>query len=741
MSTATPPSPAAPVRPASSSARPAPGAPAAAPTGFANIDPIRLLRRYWPLLTAAAIVGGVLGAAGHFILLKLSPTYTASVTFQCSPPTDNILQPRSGAGIQQQDFDRYMGTQMALMTSYEILTNALRNPDLVQTRWAKRFTRNGSFQPLDALPALQDSLSPRLIPQTSLIRLSMNWRDPNDVRTIVDAVSKAYMDDVRNTTNRTTVERRGVLEQRRRDIEAEVKTLSRNRETILTNNRITNLREGANAEEQKQLEIIKSLAEVNQSLVSVVSRLDRMRNAGLENGRPVFAQDMVEESENHPILRGLTADMSELKVQEQSLRQQGYGDEHPAIVSIRNRHRAAQARYDDEKQTILQQLHDAQAETLTKTITSLEAQKAKLDKDLEETSNRKQDLLKALLQVEEIDNRIASLNDELQVTLAAKQNLELLTNQVFDQVRIIIPAQTPNRVTFPKLAIMVPLGVLLIAGLTASIVLVREIMDQRVKGPADVAMIPRLRVLGMVPDAAEDPARPAAVETAFRDTPGGVVTESFRQLRSPIVKKMDTDGLRTCLVIAGMPGSGATTVAANLAISCASADENVLIIDANVRRPAMHRVFGITEPLGLADCLAGQTSLDEAVRTSSVANLSVLTAGSPGNRMVPERLSSEAMSRLLAEAAAKYDRVFIDCPPAIVSGDGVALANRCDAVIMVVRALAEKRGLVNRIRTQLAEAHAELVGVVVNAVKSSAGGYFKRNIQATHEYHNPSASA
>jgi len=189
-------------------------------------------------------------------------------------------------------------------------------------------------------------------------------------------------------------------------------------------------------------------------------------------------------------------------------------------------------------------------------------------------------------------------------------------------------------------------------------------------------------------------------------------------------------------VLGGMPGSGATTVASNLALACAGADENVLIIDANLRRPSMHRVFGIAEPLGLADCLAGQVSLTDAVRPTSMPNLTVLTAGSAGNRMVPERLSSESMSRLIAEASARYDRVFIDCPPGIVSGDGLALANKCDGVVLVVRALNEKRGLVNRLRTQLAEAHGDLIGVVVNAVKSSAGGYFKRNIEATHAYHN-----
>jgi capsular exopolysaccharide synthesis family protein len=390
----------------------------------------------------------------------------------------------------------------------------------------------------------------------------------------------------------------------------------------------------------------------------------------------------------------------------------------------------------------LQRMYDARVEDLGKSLQSTLARRDQLNDDLQKTSKRKQDLLLAIRDIDQIDDEVKQLNMDLTQVNEARQNIETINqHDVYDQVKLVIPAQTPNDVSFPKLIVMLPLGILLMTGLTALVVLLREIMDQRVKGPADVAMIPRLRVLGMIPDAAEDPARPASVETAFRDTPGGVVTESFRQVKAPMVKRMDTEGLRTLLVLAGMPGSGATTVACNLAIACAASDDRVLVIDANVRRPGLQRVFGISESVGLADCLAGQASLGDVVRPTNVPNLSVLTAGTPGNRMMPERLSSETMTRLLAEAASKFDRVFIDCPPAIVSGDGLALANRCDAVVMVVRALNEKRGLVNRIRAQLSESRAELIGVVVNGVKSSAGGYFKRNIQATHEYHNNGSAA
>jgi capsular exopolysaccharide synthesis family protein len=177
-------------------------------------------------------------------------------------------------------------------------------------------------------------------------------------------------------------------------------------------------------------------------------------------------------------------------------------------------------------------------------------------------------------------------------------------------------------------------------------------------------------------------------------------------------------------------------VASNLALACAAASERVLLIDANFRRPAVHKVFKLTEGPGLGDVLSGQATFEQVVRPGVCSNLDVIAAGTPAGRTLPERLSSDAMARVLRDASTKYDRIFLDSAPAIVAGDGLMLANRCDAVVVVVRAYAEKRGLLARIRGQLADTRADFVGVVVNAVRSSAGGYFKRNIKATHQYQN-----
>ena len=117
----------------------------------------------------------------------------------------------------------------------------------------------------------------------------------------------------------------------------------------------------------------------------------------------------------------------------------------------------------------------------------------------------------------------------------------------------------------------------------------------------------------------------------------------------------------------------------------------------------------------------------------------MLTAGSARLRRF-EQLSSEAMSTVLADAVDRYDLVLVDTAPMVVSGDAQALANRCDAAMLVVRAFGDKRGMVARLHNGLSDHRAELIGGLVNAVKSTAGGYMRANIRTSHDYHNGGAA-
>ena len=329
------------------------------------------------------------------------------------------------------------------------------------------------------------------------------------------------------------------------------------------------------------------------------------------------------------------------------------------------------------------------------------------------------DLTARHIDLQRIEDDVKTMTEDRAALDRQRKDLDVLfTNPVFDRIALFAQAQKPESMSFPQLKIMIPLGVVLIAGLTGGLVVLREILDQRVRGPADLSTMARIRILGLVSDVQEDPTRPANIFTAFRDAPTGVTAESFRLLRAPVVKAMDQQGHKSLLVLAGMPGSGGTTVATNLGLACAGADERVLIIDANLRRPGIQKAFGLPDGAGLGDVLAGAVKLDDAVRPTSASGLFVLTSGSAANRTMPERARLRVqMARVLTEAKGKFDRIIIDSMPAIVSGDGFALANRVDAVALG-RAGPQRwklRPWVARLRNQLGECRgaSSFFGVII----------------------------
>lgn len=705
------------------------------------IDPIRLLKKYYLLLIAAAFAGAIIGAAGHLILARVWPQFTSAATFACYPQTTNTgtLTPQD---MNQDALNRFMGTQMVTMTSPPVLNQVLDENDVQNTRWARQYYYKGVLQKQNAEPDLEKVISARVVPQTNLLRLSMTWRDADDVRIIVEAATRIYLAKLRSNSSAESVGRREVLGKQIMALDSQIKDLNSRRDRLLQDNEITDINAGVAQEDIKTKELSERFVQTISALASVGSQYDHYRTLKDQNNIVQYPDNISEAANKDPVIIDLDRSISGYRTDYGTLKRQGYGEEHPTVIAVKQRIDAANQERQEKFETTMRKLFDAEVDQLLSQKNALQATQDQVQAELRKVSARKQDLTRLRIMLKDIDEEVKVKTEDRAAQEQSRKQLEtLLTENVFDRVQLVIPAQRPDVMAFPQWKIMIPLGIVLITGLTAGLVVLRELLDQRVRGPADLATMARIRVLGLVSDAQEDPARPSNLPTAFRDAPTGVTAESFRLLRAPIIKAMDQSGHKTLLVLAGMPGSGATTVATNLGLACAGADERVLIIDANLRRPGVQKAFGLPDGPGLGDVLSGASTLDNAVRPTSAENLYVLTVGSSAHRPLPERLASESLGRMLNEARGKFDRIILDSAPAIVSGDGLSLANRVDAVALVVRAMSEKRGLVARLRAQLGECRGEFLGVIVNAVRASAGGYLRGNIKATHEYQHGSQAA
>ena len=416
-----------------------------------------------------------------------------------------------------------------------------------------------------------------------------------------------------------------------------------------------------------------------------------------------------------------------------SLQADGIKPDHRQYRQIVNQISAHNRKIEDTREELLRDAFEARVQNTATTLQQFRAQEAEL-------SSQKDDLVEKLTELTRLSEEIADIDRQIEANIklmgdqqtALSELMAASTLSSAQRVTVVESATVPDLPTFPVIYIMIPAGVFLVVSLTAGVIVLNEILDQRIKSASDIRMIPRTPSLGIIMDSSEDPSNPTNVATAFADDPGSVFAEHFRHLRTAVSSALNKNGHQTLVVVGAMPKSGATTVITNLAQSCVASGISTLIIDANFRRPSVHKSLELGEGNGLGDVLAGDSSLESCIIDID-RGPSVLRVGTKENRQI-ERLSSKSMKELLGECKSKYDLVLIDVAPSIVAGDATILANSTDASMLVVRAMSEKRGQVARMSRELGDSRAEFIGVLVNGVRSAAGGYMRKNIKTSFNY-------
>jgi capsular exopolysaccharide synthesis family protein len=276
--------------------------------------------------------------------------------------------------------------------------------------------------------------------------------------------------------------------------------------------------------------------------------------------------------------------------------------------------------------------------------------------------------------------------------------------------------------------------------LSLGIAFARETLDTTVRSPRDITRIGHMAVLGMVPHEDDDPqARGTRLPLVIFEAPQSMMAEELRQVRTRLQHAASLDTTRTILITSPSPDDGKSTIAANLASGLALNGRRILLVDANFRRPSCHRMFNLANDVGFSDVLNKLDVFETAVQETQVPNLYVLPSGlKPTN--ATELLESQLLADFIERALEEFDHVIFDSGPLLFVSETVALAPRVDGVVTVVRARANTRGLLTRLRDTLRQLKAEHLGVVLNAVRSQGGGYYRSNIRTYYDYQNGRAA-
>lgn len=462
----------------------------------------------------------------------------------------------------------------------------------------------------------------------------------------------------------------------------------------------------------------------------------RLKKLELESARKLIvgardnldAEETLPEVRENPVVQQLRVtyvDLNKTLAELETI----YGDKHPKIESLKNKLAKVRQEYVGEIDKLLKANENR--------YLTLEDNEVNLNKML---SKEKRDAIELSKLEVEYRPLVREADDTLNLykLITQRQKETGLSGLVrTNNVRIMdsaVPNPGPVKPRpFANLALALVVGLML--GVAAAVG--AEALDNTIKSQEEVEAVLGVPVLGMLPIMGErtlgSKASPEEQKqrdlSVFHDL-RSAAAEACRSIRTNLMFLSPDAPLKTLVVTSPGPEEGKTTTAINLAITMAQAGGRVLLVDTDLRRPRIHRAFGMKNVIGISNAVVGEKSLEEVVFQTVVPNLDVCPCG-PLPPNPAELLHTRKFKDLMAECGRRYDRIIFDSPPTSAVTDPVIVGHLADGVVLVVRAGHTTREAALFARRQLEDAKAQLLGCIINQVNPSDPyyNYYYRSYQ------------
>lgn len=402
-----------------------------------------------------------------------------------------------------------------------------------------------------------------------------------------------------------------------------------------------------------------------------------------------------------------------------------YGPRHPDRIQ-------AEARIESLRQTLEQEVRrliDGEAATVKALVATQESL-------LEQIGNVKQQMLDERVRRGEYDSlkneldRRESFFDRLSERL---QEVSLTAQTQLSNVQIVDRA-LPPKVPF-KPNIPLNLAVACLTGLIGGVGLglIREYLDDSITSQVDVLTHLKVPFLGLIPRLPPQESSQAA-DLFTHYNPRSSVAEAVRGLRAMLDMNPNGPPPRRLLVTSSIAREGKTSTTMRLAIAFAQMGRRVVVIDADLRRPRVHKIFNADNRVGLSSYLVGAASVDDIPQSTPVPKLSCIYSGALTDHPA-ELMASDAMVRLLDELEQRFDVVILDTPPSVALSDAVTLSRHVDGIVLVVKEQSVSRAVVKQTIDLMQKVDANLLGVVLNNVDLQRAGSKYKYYYAYRDYY------
>jgi succinoglycan biosynthesis transport protein ExoP len=672
-----------------------------------------LWRRKWTIAASALsfMLVGILAS----LLLPVQYTATTAVIVDTDDSATSLL---SQLGLQEVA-KSMMGATDDIQNKIYLATS---QPVVDQLIWKLQLrNKNGELYEADDVgdPGL---LAPVLgtpgveIAQeqgTDVLLISGTGSSPENARMIADTLAEVYIDQ-------TTAAARGQFQDAKRFIEDRLRIVTGELDDAY----------GQFADVQRQTDIIDLDGEQKAAVARLSSlTLDREQNfakiketqAKLRSTRDFRQQESVDEVSSatlttNPIIGRLKQSLSESYSERQALLLDHYTEKAPEVVEIN-------AKIDSAREQLADALADQQA---------LDPQVAQIEADLEGLLAKQAAITAGIDQMQrdstswpDLKRRFSQLQLQINAAEQVYRELEDQSYQIgiaesmtMSDIRVTARAAPPEKQSSPLVLLNLVAAAILGIGFGCASALAFEYLDDTVRTSQDLRDGWDLPQLGMIPRY-----RPGIEPALATLSPTDPLFEAHRSVRNAIDFASVDKPIQLLGITSSIPGEGKSTIAANLAISMASEGKRVLLVDADLRAPSLHRRFkGAVSQPGLVEVVSRTVPPADATQKTAIPNLDLITSGAlPPN---PAQLvESLRMRQTLLELARSYDVVVLDMPPALAVNDPIVMSRVVDGVFVVVGAQEASKRMLQELRYRFETARVTPIGFVLNKVRAAGMPY------------------
>ena len=656
----------------------------------------RALQRRLTLAVGVAILAaGVCGPAAWFLVP--SPKFRAQAVLQVAAQPPQVLFRTVETQGGGNDYIRYQKTQLGLVKSRFALNAALQEEGVKKYRMLRDLE--------DPIKWLQDTLEVSFVAESELMEIALSGNLPEELAGLVNAVKKAYMDEVVNVEHKRRLERHDTLKRLSKQY---ADTLKGRRETL------RRLAESVGSDNRETLAIqqqfaIEHLAAVKKELLEVQSQkrkaeallktrrlesfqetvaptvsnaeVDRLieqdpkicaLSANLANMQQRLASEsahskqVARNSAMDPVLNGLRAEVASLK--KSLARERAAIRPIVMIRQIQNPDTDAPVSQDVETRQQLAMLEDLE-QRLNGDIKSL----SEGNHSLTVNTFGLQEIQDDIAQIQEAANKIGSEVEALNVELGAPPRIRVVEDAVVPRTR--------NEMKWYMMIGLITFGSFFGALYGVAFL---ELQSRKVDSADDVVADLGLSIIGVLP------ILPARVRCGVEASHQGkdrywynLLLESIEATRTMLIHAARSESVRVVMITSALGGEGKTSLVSQLATSLARSGLKTLIIDADLRSPAIHRRFDLPPGPGLSELLRGEVDLDGVIAATAIDELKIISAGTCDERTL-RILTQGGMGTLFGQLKTQFDFVIVDSSPILPVADGLMIAQQADAVLFSI---------------------------------------------------------